>query len=153
NGEPMEAEHFLDEVQAIVVQTILSDLMGVPKSGVEVVDPVTQLYVIGRFEYGDASVPFDELNTLAHGVLGGSRAGGIELVGARGLTAGAAALIDQEGSSLRLRDYLERGESEHLGNAQDGTPSLIDVLHRVLWLAQREPAQLADYLWDNRPDL
>src|SRR5437764_234341 len=81
-----------------------------PKSGVEVVDPVTQLYVIGRFEYGEGSVPFDDLNTLAHGVLGGSRAAGVELMGARSLTAGPAALIAQSGSSLRFRDYLERGE-------------------------------------------
>jgi putative DNA methylase len=153
NGEPMEAEHFLDEVQTSVVQTILSDLMGVPKSGVEVVDPVTQLYVIGRFEYGEASVPFDELNTLAHGVLGGSRAAGIELMGARGLAAGAAALIAQSGSSLRFRDYLERGENDRLGSAEEGTPPLIDVLHRTLWLAQRAPAQLPDYLWNTRPDL
>jgi putative DNA methylase len=153
NGEPMEAEHFLDEVQGTVVQTILSDLMGIPKSGVEVVDPVTQLYVIGRFEYGDASVPFDEMNTLAHGVLGGSRGDGIELVGARSLVAGAGALIAQAGSSLRLRDYWDRGEHERVGSAEDGIPPLIDILHRVLWLAQRAPAQLPDYLWDTRPDL
>jgi putative DNA methylase len=153
NGEPMEAEHFLDEVQTSVVQTILSDLTGVPRSGVEVVDPITQLYVIGRFEYGDASVPFDELNTLAHGVLGGVRARGVELVGPRGLTTGAAALISQSGSSLRLRDYVERGESERLGNADDGVPPLIDVLHRILWLAQRAPSGLPDYLWETRPDL
>ncbi|MDP9302029.1 MAG: DUF1156 domain-containing protein, partial [Actinomycetota bacterium] len=153
NGDPMEAEHFLDEVQGSVIQTILSDLMGIPKSGVEVVDPVTQLYVIGRFEYGDASVPFDEMNTLAHGVLGGSRAGGVELVGARSLVAGAGALIAQSGGSLRLRDYLERGEHERVGSAEDGVPPLIDILHRVLWLAHRAPAQLPDYLWDTRPDL
>jgi putative DNA methylase len=153
NGEPMEAEHFLDEVQTSVVQTILSDLMGVPRSGVEVVDPVTQLYVMGRFEYGEVSVPFDELNTLSHGVLGGSRAAGVELMGAHGLTAGAGALIAQSGSSLRFRDYLERGEHVRLGSAEDTTPPLIDALHRILWLAQRAPVQLPDYLWDTRPDL
>ena len=88
NGEPLEAEAFLDEVQTTVVKTILSDLMGVSRSGVEAVDPVTQLYVIGRFEYGDAAVPFDEMNTLVHGVLAGARAGGVELLGPRGLTPG-----------------------------------------------------------------
>src|SRR5262249_19206968 len=96
NGDPLQPEAFLAEGQTAVVKTILSDLMGVSRSGVEAVDPVTQLYVIGRFEYGDSAVPFDEMNTLVHGVLAGARGGGVELLGPRGLTAGTAALVEQQ---------------------------------------------------------
>jgi putative DNA methylase len=153
NGDPLEPEAFLDEVQTTVVKTILSDLMGMSRAGVEAVDPVTQLYVIGRFEYGDSTVPFDEMNTLVHGVLAGARGGGVELLGPRGLTAGAAALVEQEKDTMRLRDFEERGQVEELGQASAVSPNLIDVLHRLLWLAEHEPAKVGEYLLREPPDL
>jgi putative DNA methylase len=153
NGDPLEPEAFLDEVQTTVVKTILSDLMGVSRSGVEAVDPVTQLYVIGRFEYGDSAVPFDEMNTLVHGVLAGARGGGVELLGPRGLTAGAAALVEQQKDTMRLRDFEDRGHVDGLGQAQAGSPNLIDVLHRILWLAEHQPGKVGEYLLQAPPDL
>jgi len=153
NGDPLEPEAFLDEVQTTVVKTILSDLIGVSRSGVEAVDPVTQLYVIGRFEYGDSTVPFDEMNTLVHGVLAGARGGGVELLGPRGLTTGAAALVEQEKDTMRLRDFEERGHVEELGQGSTGSPNLIDVLHRLLWLAEHQPAKVGEYLLQEPPDL
>src|SRR5262249_25307314 len=148
-----EPEAFLDEVQTTVVKTILSDLMGVSRSGVEAVDPVTQLYVIGRFEYGDSAVPFDEMNTLVHGVLAGARGGGVELLGPRGLTAGTAALVEQHKDTMRLRDFEDRGHVEGLGLAQAGPPNLIDALHRLLWLAEHQPSKVGEYLLQAPPDL
>jgi putative DNA methylase len=152
NGDPMEPEAYLDEVQTTVVKTILSDLMGVSRSGVEAVDPITQLYVIGRFEYGDTFVEFDELNTLVHGVLAGARAGGIELIGPRGLTSGASALVEQEKNTVRFRDFEDRGKVEGLGRPEVGTPPLIDVLQRLLWLADHQSSEVGAFLLHARPD-
>lgn len=152
NGEPLEPEAYLDEVQSAVLKTVLSDLMGVSRAGVEAVDPITQLYVVARFEHGDAFVPFDELNTLAHGVLAGARGGGMELIGPRGLASGAAALLTQEKDKLRFRDYLDRGDAESLGQPNGVPAPLVDVLHRLLWLAEREPRNLKDFLVTSKPD-
>lgn len=151
NGEELDAESYLDEVQSAVLKTILSKLMDVDRSGVEAVDPVTQFYVIARFEHGDAYVPFDEMNTLAHGVLAGARGEGIELSGPRGLTNGKAALLTKQKSSLKFRDYLDRGSVEDLGR-REATPALIDVLHRLLWLAECEPRHVKDFLIASKPD-
>lgn len=153
NGDPMEPEAYLDEVQSTVLKTILSDLMGVSRSGVEGVDPVTQLYVMGRFEYGDTFVDFDEINTLVHGVLAGARGGGIELIGSRGLTTGAGALVQQEKDTARFRDFQDRGKVERLGQPEVGRPALIDVLHRLLWLADHQPTGIKEFLLDVRPDV
>lgn len=152
NGMPIEAEAYLDEVQTEVIKTILSDVMGVSRSGVEAVDPVTQLYVIGRFEYGDTFVPFDELNTLAHGVLAGARARGKELMGPRSLASGPDALVVQDGDIVRLRDYEERGSADRLGTAEEGRPALIDVLQRLVWLAEHDPGEVMAFLWGAQPD-
>jgi putative DNA methylase len=154
NGEMLDPEDYLDEVQTLVIKTILSDLMGIDRTSVEAVDPVTQLYVVSRFEYGDTFVPFDEVNTLVHGILAGERGAGVELLGPRGLTSGTAALIDKEGDSVRFRDYQERGAVERLGlDSENGAAaSLIDILHRLLWLAEHQPIQVKDYLMVARPD-
>jgi len=152
NGESMEPNDFLDEVQTSVVKTVLSDMMGISRSGVEAVDPITQLYVMGRFQYGTAWVPFDELNTLVHGVLAGSRSAGVELTGPRGLMSGTAALVEQDGENVRFRDFEERGSIEHLGLDGGEAPSLVDVLHRLLWLAGHDPVGLSGYLLSVRPD-
>src|SRR5262249_5665503 len=109
--------------------------------------------VIGRFEYGDSAVPFDEMNTLVHGVLAGARGGGVELLGPRGLTAGTAALVEQQKETMRLRDFEDRGHVEGLGLAQAGPPSLIESLHGVRWLAEHQPSKVGEYLLQAPPDL
>lgn len=152
NGQPLEPSDFLDEVQTAVVKTILSDMMGISRSGVEAVDPVTQLYVMGRFQYGAAWVPFDELNTLVHGILAGSRSAGVELTGPRGLMSGASALVEQDGGNVRFRDFEERGSIDQLGLDGAGAPVLVDVLQRILWLAGHDPVRLSGYLLSVRPD-
>lgn len=153
NGELLEPEDFLREVQTLVLKSILSELMGVDRSGVEAVDPVTQLYIVGRFEYGDAFVPYDELNMLVHGVMAGGRTQAVELLGPRGLVGGGSALIEKEKDSVRFRDFEDRGSNERLGVAAEGVPApLIDVLHRLLWLAQHQPRQVKDFLMIVNPD-
>jgi putative DNA methylase len=154
NGDPMRPAEYLDEVQTLVIKTLVSEVMEVDPSGVESIDPVTQLYVVGRFEYGEAAVPFDEMNTLVHGVLAGARGGGMELLGPNGLTHGAGALVEKDGDSVRLRDFEERGSVEGLGVPADGErPALVDTLHRLLWLASNRPQEMRDFLMEAELDV
>lgn len=134
NGEPLGPEQYLDEVQREVVETVLAEVFGVARSGISGVDPVTQFYVMGRFEFGTAWVEFDKANTLARGV-------GVELGGARGLVSGRAALLEKEKGKVRLRDFSTRGKLESLADPAErgGRPPLIDALHRVLAVATTEP--------------
>lgn len=152
NGELMEPESYLDEVQTMVVKTVLADLMGQSPANVEAVDPITQLYVMGRFQYGDALVPFDELNTMARGILAGSRAKGVELLGPRGLNAGKSALIEKTADKLRLRDFEDRGGNDSLGLSDGADSPLIDVLHRLLWISQKHPTKVKEFLGKVGPD-
>src|SRR5205823_13192360 len=111
------------------------------RPGIKAIDQITQFYVMGRFEFGQAWVEFDRANTLAHGV-------GVELGGPRGLIKGVRALLAQEKGKVQLRDYRERGPNDALGRPVDGQVAvpLVDVLHRALWLAENEPLQLRDFL-------
>jgi putative DNA methylase len=153
NGERVRPDDYLDEVQTLVIKSILSELLDIDRSGVEAVDPVTQLYIVGRFEYGDAQVPFDELNTLVHGILAGARARGAELLGSRGLMSGPRALVDQDEDQVRLRDYEERGSTQSLGLSTNGDRSpTVDVFHRLMWLAEHEPRNVKDFLMQSQPD-
>lgn len=136
NGEVLEPEQFLHEVQREVVETILADIFDEPRSGISGVDPVTQLYVMGRFEFGTAWVEFDRANTLARGV-------GAELAGPAGLLDGPKALFEKDKGLVRLRDHSARGKVATLAESQAGRrPALIDVLHRLLVLAPTEPQRV-----------
>jgi len=134
NGEPLEPERYLEEVQREVVEAILSEVFGLSRSGIAVVDPITQFYVMGRFEFGTAWVDFDKANTLAHGV-------GVELGGPGGLLDGRTALLEKDKNKVRLRDYTQRGKVEKLADPAErsGRVPLIDVLHRALALAAGQP--------------
>jgi putative DNA methylase len=112
------------------------------------VDKWTQYYVLFRYEYGEAGVEFDEANVLARGV-------GVELDAPGGLTEGARALAKKDKSTIALRTYRERGEHEQLGLAAtgNGSPALVDVLHRLLWLLDHESHTVPDFLTQAQPDV
>jgi putative DNA methylase len=139
NGAELPPEQFLEEVQRVVIDTVLEDVFNLEDSGIGSIDPRTQLYVMGRFDFGGAYVDFDRANTLARGI-------GVELGGPRGALAGAKALFKKEKSKVRLRDYRERGGADTLGlPAEGGDPApLIDVLHRLLWVAENDSLRLRD---------
>jgi putative DNA methylase len=136
NGEELAPAEYLDEVQREVAETILERIFDTDRQGLGRVDQQTQLYVIGRFEFGDAEVPWDELNSLARGT-------GVEL---SEYTNGTSALVTKSKGKAQLRDYAARG-----GAIEFGT-STIDHLHRVLWLAEHEPTGVKAYLETARPD-
>jgi putative DNA methylase len=146
NGEELPPERYLEEVQREVIEAILADIFGVAKSGITAVDEPTQFYVMGRFEFGTSWVEFDRANTLGKGI-------GVEMSGPRSLLKGRRALLEQEKGKVRLRDFLDRGGTEALGRPDDGAPpALIDVLHRLLWLAERRPRDLRDFLQQSAAD-
>jgi len=147
NGEELKPETYLSEVQREVIETVLVEVFGLDRPGIKAIDQITQFYVMGRFEFGNAWVEFDRANTLAHGV-------GVELGGPRGLIKGTRSLLAQEKGKVQLRDYQYRGKNDSLGRSLDGAAAapLIDVLHRALWLAEEQPLQLRDFLSSTSAD-
>ena len=138
NGEELDPDEYLDEVEREVAEAVLERIFGTDRGGLGRVDQETQFYVMGRFEFGDALAPWDELNTLARGT-------GVEL---RELANGSAPLLafGAKRSEAKLSDYRDRGGAIEVGR------STIDHLHRVLWLADNEPTKIKDYLELARPD-
>jgi len=146
SGEELDAATYLEEVQREVADVVLEKVMGVDRRGVGGVDPRTRYYVLGRYQYGTAQVPFDEANVLARGV-------GVELDAPGGLTGGANPLVEKKKDKVRLRDYRERGTDEDLGLPRNGARApLVDVLHRLLWLAEHAPLEVPQFLIMARPD-
>lgn len=159
NGEELAANSFLDEVQKEVVEAVLTSVLQCDRRGVSAVDKATQFYIMGRYEYGEAVVEFDEANTLAKGI-------GVELDGPGGLTDGKHALVKKTTNKVQLRDYQDRGADEGLGVRDQGSgvkrfnePSpnagpipLIDILHRLLWLAEHKPSEISPFLSLAQPD-
>lgn len=149
NGDELPPERYLEEVQREVIETVLADVFGLARSGIQAVDPATQFYVMGRFEFGDAYAEFDKANTLGKGV-------GVELSGARSLLRGRTALLHQEKGKVRLRDFEQRGGAEGLGESDEDDPSprpLVDVLHRLLWLSQHQTADVRDFIRRSQVDV
>jgi len=146
SGEELDASAYLEEVQREVAEVVLEKVMGVDRRGVGGVDPRTRYYVLGRYQYGIAQVPFDEANVLARGV-------GVELDAPHGLTWGSNPLVEKKKDKVRLRDYRSRGEDEDLGLPCNGARApLVDVLHRLLWLAEHAPLEVPQFLVQARPD-
>ena len=159
NGDELDANSFLGEVQKAVVEAVLTSVMQCDKHGVSQVDKTTQYYIMARYEYGEAIVEFDEANTLAKGV-------GVELDGAGGLTDGKLALIQKTKNQVQLRDYSDRGADPELGlqktekqqtfnhkpEAIGKSPTAIDILHRLLWLTEHKPQDIPEYLSIAQPD-
>jgi putative DNA methylase len=139
NGEALPADRFLEELQSRVLGAILRTVHGLADGGGGL-DPVTRYYVLARFSYGYADVPFDEANNLA-------RTAGVELDEA--LVRGHLPLATQANGKVHFRDFDERGAEPELG--LDGL-RLIDVLHGVLWRAAKKPGEVEKYLHETRPD-
>jgi putative DNA methylase len=78
----------------------------------------------------------------------------VELDGPSGLSSGTRALVEKKKGKYRLRDFAERGGDDHLGRPADTGQAapLIDVLHRVLWLMENRPRELADFLREAGPN-
>jgi putative DNA methylase len=145
NGEALDASTFLEEVQRTALATILEYVVGLDQSGVSTVDAASQYYVLARYQYGTADIDFDDANVLARGV-------GIELDGPGSLTSGVNAVLVKDKQRVQLRDYHQRGAARELGISNDRAAALIDILHRLLWLNEHQPAGIPTFLAQVHPD-
>jgi len=147
NGDEVPAEKFLAEVEGVVLETLLEKIFGVTGSGVAAVDGPSRFYVLWRYAYKAAEMDAGEAIVFTYGQ-------NVELDGQNGLSAGSHALVEKKKGKYRLRDFSERGGHDRLGIPKDDgkAASLIDILHRVLWLVENEPRNLNVFLDEARPD-
>jgi putative DNA methylase len=146
NGEEVPTEKFLAEVEGVVLETLLEKIFGMAGSGVAAVDGPSRFYVLWRYAYGAAEMEAGEAIVFTYGQ-------NVELDGPKGLSTGRHALVEKKKGKYRLRDFTERGEDEKLGLPDNGTPaSLIDALHRILWLVENQPRALNKFLYESQPD-
>jgi putative DNA methylase len=150
NGEEVPAERFLTEVETAVLETILARLskeVGGKRGQVCLagLDAATRFYILWRYTYGAAELDAGEAIIFSNGTH-------VELDGPHGLTTGSDSLVEKKKGKYRLRDFAERGDDEDLGMPTDDGQAapLLDALHRTLWLMEKRPAQLAEFLGESQ---
>jgi putative DNA methylase len=146
NGDEVPAEKFLAEVESTVLDTILARLSkeaggNAGRYSLVGLDAATRFYVLWRYTYKATDLDAGEAIVFANGTH-------VELDGPEGLSAGARALVEKKKGTYRLRDCSERGDDERLGlPSEQGHPSsLVDVLHRILWLMEHHPSEVPEFL-------
>lgn len=152
NGEEVPAEQYLGEVEVAVLDQILARLSrevggNGGRHSLAGVDPATRFYTLWRYTYRTADLDAGEAIVFANGTH-------VELDGPGGLSSGPRPLVEKKKGKYRLRDYSERGEDEKLGlPRENGEPApLVDALHRTLWLMERRPGKLAEFLREAQPN-
>lgn len=147
NGEEVPAHRFLAEVESLVLETLLEKIFGVARAGVGQVDGPSRFYVLWRHTFRAAELDAGEAIVFTYGQP-------VELDGPTGLALGTRPLLEKRKATYRLRDFTERGADEKLGHPErDGRPaSLIDVLHRALWLMEFRPRLLGEFMAEVKPD-
>jgi putative DNA methylase len=152
NGEEVPAARFLTEVETVVLESILARLSrdvggNGGRYGLGSIDPATRFYTLWRYTYKAAELDAGEAIIFANGTH-------VELDGIRGLSSGLRALVQKKKNKYRLLEYTERGDDATLGSpSEDGQPApLIDALHRLLWLMERHPSGIPDFLRSAQPN-
>jgi putative DNA methylase len=147
NGEEVPAESFLREVEGVVLDTILEEIFGFTKAGVSSVDALTRFYILWRFTYRESVIEAGDAFVFCY-------TQGVELDGHDGVSGALPALVEKVRNTYRVRTFAERGQDKKLGlPASTGEPSsLIDVLHRTLWLMEKRPTELGAFLHEARPN-
>jgi putative DNA methylase len=147
NGEEVSAERYLQEIEGVVLDTMLEQVFGLSRAGVSTVDRLTRFYVLWRFTYRESSIEAGDAIVFCYPQ-------GIELDGPEGISGGPSHLVEKVKSAYRVRTFLERGSEEGLGVAEDGVVApLIDVLHRLLWLLENRPARIPRFLKEAQVNL
>ena len=152
NGEEVPAERFLTEVETVVLETVLARLskeVGGTSSSASLagLDAASRFYILWRYTYGAAELEAGEAIIFANGTH-------VELDGQHSLTGGSGALVEKKKSKYRLRDFNDRGDDDKLGLPRDNgqPPSLVDTLHRTLWLMEKRPTELPKFLRNSQPN-
>lgn len=147
NGEEVSPERYLQEVEGVVLDTMLEQVFGFSKAGVSAVDALTRFYVLWRFTYRESKIEAGDVFVFCYPQ-------GIEIDGPLGVSGPSPALVEKSGTTYRVRSFFERGDKENLGLPRDGPSApLIDVLHRTLWLLENAPRELPAFLRAATPNL
>jgi putative DNA methylase len=157
NGDQVPAEQFLTEVESVVLDAVLKKLSAAVggsdgRYSLAGVDSPSRFYILWRYTYRSEELDAGEAIIFANGTH-------VELDGLHGLSSGSQPLIAKKTSkkktSYRLLDYGERGDDSKLGvQSEDGEPApVIDALHRLLWLMDRHPSGIAEFLGKARPNI
>jgi len=124
-GNIIRADRMLQDVRTLATDYAVRQILGGREAspyGGEVSD-LTRLYVLWRWNYGEARVPFDEARKLAQSC-------GVDLArewGRRGFVKKEREFVRLLGPHKRKLDELEKDDSREL----------VDVLHRVLLLWEK----------------
>jgi|GEM_PF-584740 len=155
NGDHVPAEAFLAEVETVVLEFIFERLSrdaGSAAGGPSLagVDAPTRFYLLWRCAYGSRDLTAGEAIVFANGTH-------VELGGSGGLSLGPHPLVTRstqrsKESSFHLLDHVVRGQKSALGEDSPGSspPPIIDVLQRILWLAENDPRALPLFLKQSR---
>lgn len=147
NGDVVSPEHYLREVEGVVLDAMLEKLFGISGSNVSAVDPLTRFYVLWRFTYRESNIESGEAIVFCYPQ-------DIDLDGPDGIAGPPPALVEKVKTTYRVRNFHERGGDKKLGLASEGINApLIDVLHRVLWLLENSPRGIPAFLQQARPNL
>ena len=150
NGELAPAARYLREVEGVVLDVMLDEIFGLRGAAVGSVDALTRFYILWRFTYRESPIEAGDAYVFCYPQ-------GIEIDGAGGVCGPAPALVEKVrgagGGKFRVRTFEERGGNDALGVAGDGKAApLIDVVHRLLWLLDHQPAALPAFLRKTGPN-
>lgn len=118
-GNIVRANRLLEEVRAIATNYAVKQILH--NGFASEITPMARFYVLWRWNYGEALVPFDEANKLAHSC-------GLDL----SLQFGKGGFIKQEKEFVRLLGPQGR-KLDDLDDPRD----MIDVLHKTLLLWEK----------------
>ncbi|MCS7063070.1 MAG: hypothetical protein NZM04_03320, partial [Methylacidiphilales bacterium] len=130
SGEPVPAAELLEYVRKVVAEFALSRILQQAQLGG--VDALTRFYLLWRWTYKHARVPFDEARKLASGV-------GVELTEHWG----PGGLVERQREYVMVRSPLDRRDAaDRLGGS-----TMVAALHKAvaLWNANRV-AELKEHL-------
>ncbi len=131
-GEIIRAHRLLDDVREIATDYAVRQILHNGFAG-EISD-ITRFYVLWRWEYGEARVPFDEARKLAQSC-------GVDVAqkwGKKGFIVKEKQFIRVLGPQTRMLDSLSSADE------------LIDVLHHVLFLWEKSQRdEMIRVLWES----
>jgi hypothetical protein len=133
SGELVTVAELLEYVRKVVSEFALKRILQSAQLGG--LDAPTRFYLLYRWTYNHARVPFDEVRKLAQGI-------GVELA----TLWGEGGLVEKQKEYIRLPLPLERARSRNFAG-KTRFDTLIDAMHYAVWLwEQNEPKRLKEHL-------
>jgi len=133
SGEPVTVTELLEYVRKVVSEFALERVLA--SAQLSGLDAPTRFYLLYRWTYNHARVPFDEARKLAQSV-------GVELE----RLWGEGGLVQREKEYVRVPTPLQRAKSTNF-TRKTKFETMIDALHYAVWLwHQNERKRLLDHL-------